>query len=155
MNLSQTLKPKIFKRYLFFIAAFAWTFAGGMLLFKGISLFYNIKDFFLLKILISTIGGVLFYFVLFSKISLKHTRRIMELKNDYPCLFSFFGIKSYVLMAIMITSGILLRKSELLSLEYLSLFYIFMGIPLFLSCLRFYYYGIFYYKLINKSQKHS
>jgi len=150
VNFFQLLKPKIPKRYLFFVAALVWTFAGGMLLYKGISLLSNIKDFLLLKIIISSIGGILFYWLLFSKISLKHTNRIINLNIDKPCLFSFFDFKSYILMTIMITSGILLRKSEILSPEYLAILYITMGIPLFLSSLRFYYYGINYKTIINK-----
>jgi len=152
VDIIRKLKPRVYKRYLFFIAAFVWTFAGGMLLFKGISLFDNIKDFFWLKMSISITGGLLFYFLMFLKISGKHTKRILNLKEEYPWMFSFFGIKSYILMAIMITSGILLRKSGLVSQEHLSLFYILMGIPLLLSSIRFYYYGFFYYKIINKSQ---
>jgi hypothetical protein len=52
----------------------------------------------------------------------------------------------------MITSGVLLRKSGLLSPEYLSVLYVTMGIPLFLSAFRFYYYGIFYDEVIDLKQ---
>lgn len=149
MNFIQSIKPKISKRYLLFIAAFVWTFAGGMLLFKGILLLCNFNSFLGLRIMISIIGGILFYLLLFAKISLKHARRIIELKNNNPCLFSFFNIKSYILMTIMITSGILLRSSGIISSEYLSIVYITMGIPLFFSAFRFYYFGIYYDQLIN------
>lgn len=144
MNYLEMFKPKIHKRYLLFLAAFVWTFAGGILLFKGFSFLRINKDFIWLRIFISIIGGLVFYWFLFSKISLKHTFRIINLKNDYPCLFSFFSIKSYILMLIMITSGILLRKSGIISPYYLSMIYLTMGIPLFLSAFRFYNYGIYY-----------
>jgi hypothetical protein len=150
MNLLQTLKPSIPKRYLLFVAGVVWTFAGGILLYKGISLFRIYRDLLWLKITISIFGGGLFYLLMFSKISFKHAWRIINLKYDRPCLFSFFNIRSYILMTIMITSGVLLRKSGFISPEYLSVLYVTMGIPLFLSALRFYYYGIYYRTVIHK-----
>ncbi|MBN1113339.1 MAG: hypothetical protein JXA53_10550 [Bacteroidales bacterium] len=147
MDVIQTLKPKGTKRILLFIAAFVWTFAGSMLLYKGFLMSYDVKNFLMIKVLLSVAGGVLFFIMMFAKLSLKHTRRIIELENDKPCLFSFFSLRSYILMAIMITSGILIRKSGVLSSEYLIIIYVTMGIPLFLSAIRFYYYGIFYQKM--------
>ena len=126
------------------MAAFVWTFAGFMLLFRGISLSLDIKNSFWLKIAISMSAGGLFYMLIFSKISRGHVRRIINLKNDNPGLFSFFSVRSYILMIIMIASGILLRKSGIIMQEYLALFYITMGIPLMVSALRFYYHGIYY-----------
>jgi hypothetical protein len=147
MSLILTLKPGIPKRYLLFVAGMVWTFAGGMLLFKGISIFKNYQDLLWLKITGSTITGILFYLFLFSKISVKHIRRIFGLDIDRPCLFSFFNLKSYIIMSVMITSGIVLRKFEVISLNYLSILYVTMGIPLFISAFRFYYYGLFFHKI--------
>ena len=150
MKLLQTFKPSIPRRYLLFMAGVVWTFAGGMLLFKGISLFRIYRDFLWLKISISVIGGGLFYLLLFSRISFKHAWRIINIKHENPCMFAFFNVRSYILMAIMIASGILLRKSGIISPEYLSVLYVTMGIPLFLSAIRFYYYEIFYRSIIDK-----
>jgi hypothetical protein len=150
MNLLQTLKPSIPRRYLLFVAGVVWTFAGGMLLYKGISLFRLYRDFLLLKITFSAIGGGLFYLLLFSKISLKHAWRIINLKNENPCFFAFFNIRSYIMMAVMISSGVILKKTGIVSPEYLSVLDVTMGIPLFLSALRFYYYEIFYRSIIQK-----
>jgi hypothetical protein len=138
------IKPGLPKRTLFYVAAVVWTIAGGMLLFKGISLFLNYNNLLWLKIMISSICGILFYLLLFSGISRKHTIRIRNLKNEKPCLFSFFNFRSYLLMASMIISGMMLRKSGIISPAYLSVLYVTMGIPLFLSSVRFYYAGIYY-----------
>jgi hypothetical protein len=138
------IQLKVSRRFLLFTAAFVWTFAAFMLLSRGISLSYNIKSSFWLKIIISLSAGGLFYLLLFSKISRKHISRIINLKNDNSCLFSFFSIRSYILMIIMITSGILLRRSGIIKPEYLALGYITMGIPLMVSAFRFYYHGINY-----------
>ena len=151
-NFIQSLKPELPRRWLLFIAAMVWTLAGGILLVKGSTLFLQYPHFFWIRLIGSVIGGVLFYILLFSKISFKHTRRIVNLENDYPCAFSFFDIKSYILMTVMITSGVLLRKSGLVAPEYLSVLYVTMGIPLFLSAFRFYYYGIFYNEVIDLKQ---
>jgi hypothetical protein len=153
MNFLQQFKPAIPKRYLLFAAGVVWTLAGGMLLYKGISLFRIYRELLWLKITISIIGGGLFYILMFSKISFKHAWRIINLKYDKPCMFAFFNIRSYIMMAIMISSGIILRKSGIISLEYLSVLYVTMGIPLFLSALRFYYYEIYYRTIIHSKDK--
>jgi hypothetical protein len=147
MNYFQVLKPKLPKRYLLFLAAMVWTFAGGMLLYKGIAFYISEPIYLILRCSVSIICGSLFYYFMFSKISAKHTTRIMNIQHEKPCMFSFFNVRSYILMSIMITGGILLRKSGIVPTLYLSMLYTTMGIPLFLSSLRFYNYGFNYHKL--------
>jgi len=151
MSFILSIKPGIAKRYLLFLAAFVWTFAGGMLLFKGISYFNYAHNYLWLNIVVSSIGGLLFYLLLFSRISIKHVRRIIALESNFPCLFSFFSIKSYIIMTIMITSGILLKKLNIILPEPLSIIDATMGIPLLLSALRFYYVGIYYQRFKIKN----
>lgn len=139
MQWIQRLTPRIAPRYLYIIAALVWTFAGSMLLFRGILLFMDDDYLIWIRIIISIIAGLLFYRLLFSNISRKHTRRIARIQLQKPCLFSFFNIKSYILMSLMITAGISLRKSGILPPVYLSVIYVTMGIPLFISSFRFYY----------------
>ena len=151
MGFFESIKPKLPKRYLLFIAGVVWTFAGGMLLTKGIGLLSAELHYLWIKLVIATVGGIAFYLLLFSKISLKHAKRILGLKHEFPCLFSFFNFTSYGLMAVMISGGILIRKTGIISPEYLPVFYITMGIPLFLSAIRFYNYGIRYSELVGKT----
>jgi len=148
MQLLQTLKPATSRRNLLFIAALVWTFAGGMLLTKGIVMMGIQTDFLLVRIIASLIGGAVFYAVLFTKISKKHIARIIRMKNDRPFIFSFFNFRSYFMMAVMISMGVFLRKSGIVSPFYLSVLYVTMGIPLFASAFRFYYSGI-YYRLVS------
>jgi len=143
------IKPGVPKRYLMFLAAVVWTFAGGMLLYKGSVFFHQSSAYLWMRLILSIIAGILFYIVMFSKISLKHARRILNLKQEKPCLFSFFNIRSYILMSLMISMGIFLRKSGLVPVFYLSILYVTMGIPLFTSAFRFYYFGF----LFNKMRK--
>lgn len=149
-SIFEKFKPAISKKYLLFVAALAWTFAGGMLLFRGFSFLHLHPEWFYLKLASSMSAGVIFYFAMFSKISLKHSKRIVNLPIEKPCLFSFFSWNSYLLMIIMISFGIITRKSGLIPLEYLSIFYIVMGTPLFISAFRFYYYGFKYKKVKEK-----
>lgn len=139
MELIQQLTPRIGRRYLYIIAAIVWTFAGSMLLFRGILLFTEDNYLIWLRLTISIIAGILFYRLLFDGISRKHTNRIAGMPLEKPCLFSFFNIRSYILMTLMISAGISLRKSGILPPVYLSVIYVTMGIPLFISSFRFYY----------------
>lgn len=144
MSFLVKLTPRLPKRYLLFLAAMVWTFAGGMLLIKGFGFLKQTYHLFWIRIFISLTGGNIFYILMFSKISIKHTQRIINLKIEKPCMFSFFNFKSYLLMGIMITGGIVLRTSGLIPVFYLSVVYLTMGIPLFISAFRFYFTGIFY-----------
>jgi len=149
MSIIHTLKPSASKRQLLFTAAIVWTFAGGVLLYKGFSLIDSTTTYLGFKVGASITGGALFYWLLFAKLSLKHTNRIVKLTLDRPCMFSFFNVRSYLLMCIMITSGIVLRKFGVIPPQYLLMVYITMGIPLFLSSFRFYYYGIFFRTMVK------
>jgi hypothetical protein len=133
------LTPRIQKPYLLLIAALVWTFAGAMLLFRGYSFLMEYPHHLILKLVGCAIGGLLFFKLMFLRITYKHVLRIKNLPIDYPCMFSFFNWKSYLMMTVMITSGITLRKTGVISPEYLSLIYVTMGIPLLMSSFRFYY----------------
>jgi SanA protein len=150
MSLFNKIKPGVPKRYLLFVAASVWTFAGCMLWWRAAAML--IKEDFPLQwsFAIAVSWGSLFYLLMFAKISLKHSRRIFDLDIDRPCVFSFFSGKSYIMMLIMISGGIFLRVSGAVDLVIIGVFYMIMGFPLFLSSLRFWYYGIRYKKFTEK-----
>lgn len=149
MNAKQKFKLSVPKRSLLFVAAGVWTFAGSMLLVRGGIMLIHYPAHLWIKELSCLAGGLLFYWILFSTISHKHTARILTMKSERPCLFAFFNLKSYLLMAVMISSGITLRLSGIVSPEYLSYVYVTMGIPLLLSAFRFYYVGFRYQEVIS------
>lgn len=134
----ESLTPRVPKTWLLFIAAFVWTFAGGMLLFRGYLYSLASPDYVLIRTLACLIGGLAFYILLFDRISKKHVSRITNLSIARPCMFSFFNVRSYLLMGVMISSGITLRKTGLVAPEHLALIYVTMGIPLLMSSFRFY-----------------
>ena len=145
MNLIE-FKPGVSKRYLLFVAAVIWSFAGFKLNSIGFVLFHHIPGIFAFKLAGCIIGGVLFFIFMFKKLSKKHVVRIFNLPSERPFILFFFNLKSYILMSVMMTSGILTRKYELIPNEYIAVIYVIMGIPLLLSSLRFYYYGLYYTK---------
>ena len=130
------------------IAGVFWTFAGGMLLSRGIFGLLDEHANLYIDISIALVGGAIFYWLLFSKISKKHIHRIVGLKPERPCLFSFFNVRSYIMMSIMISGGIALRVSHVMNPQILFSFYICMGIPLLVSSGRFYYHWYIYKKFI-------
>lgn len=150
MSILYKLKPGVSKHLLFFIAALIWTFAGAMLLFKGYLMISSNPENIWIKLTISIICGVLFYVFIFSGISFKHSTRIKLLVSEKPCAFSFFSWKSYLMMSLMITMGIGLRISGIVSAGILSILYITMDIPLLSSALSFYFDGYNFKNTINK-----
>jgi hypothetical protein len=131
--------PRVQRPFLLLVAALVWTFAGTMLLYRGFTLNSVQPVHWLIKLSLSTVSGLLFYAFLFTRISKKHVLRIQTMEEEKPTVFAFFNLKSYLMMFSMITLGIILRKTGLVSPEHLSLVYITMGIPLLMSSFRFYY----------------
>jgi hypothetical protein len=129
-------KPGVPKRYLLMVAAFVWLFAGGFLLFRGIRSMPP-ASWAIWKTMVSVAGGLAFFWVLFLRISSKHIRRITTLEILRPCVFSFFDFKSYLMMALMITMGVTVRKLHLIAPQDISYFFITMSVPLIISAVRF------------------
>lgn len=130
---------RVSKHYLLLVAAIVWTFAGGMLIYRGFLMNEVLPLHWMLKLLLCVISGLLFFRLLFNRISAKHVHRIEGLAIERPVIFSFFDGKSYLMMFSMISLGIILRKSGIVSPQYLSMLYITMGIPLLMSSFRFYH----------------
>jgi len=135
-NKAQRFKPGVPKRQLLLVAAFVWLFAGGFLMFRGIRSVPE-GSWQLWKIAVSVAGGLLFFWILFLRISATHIRRITSLEILRPCVFSFFDFKSYLMMALMITMGVTVRKLHLIGAVAVSYFFVTMAIPLLISALRF------------------
>lgn len=124
-----------------FTAAILWGFAGYKLThIAWKALKDSVPDYRVVIPLILAGWGLFLYFV-FIKTVRKHVSRIVNKKNEYNCLFSFLDIKGYFLMAVMITGGIILRKSEIVPLIPLGVVYGIMGLTLFTSALIFLFMG--------------
>jgi hypothetical protein len=121
------------------VAGIFWTFAGCMLLWRGVSGLLPFGSNMYFEIPIGFAGGIIFFLLLFSRISKKHIKRIIKIEIDKPCMFSFFDVRAYILMTIMISAGVSLRLFKLVDPQILYTFYVCMGVPLLMSAFRFYY----------------
>ncbi len=140
MNIFQKYKPSVSRHNLLFIAGLAWTTAGGILAGRGLSYLFHHGQYLGWRLAGGLVFGMIFYVMLFAKISKSHIRRIKGLNIPYPCAFSFFNLRGYLLMAIMISGGILLRTLDVINKAWLYNFYITMGVPLLVSASRFFYF---------------
>jgi hypothetical protein len=139
INFLEKIKPGVQKRTLLLIAGCAWTIAGVILILRSLLWLIGANHHLTMEIGIGSVLGILFYVLLFARISKKHITRITLIRIDNPCFFSFFNFRSYLLMAIMISGGITLRLSGLVNPEIIYTFFLCMGIPLLFSAWRFFY----------------
>jgi hypothetical protein len=149
LNAAQSFEHGVPKRFTIFITAFGWTLISILIFGRSIYLLLNYHDYLLLKVVGSLIAGLLFYLLLFFKISFRHSRITISLRNDGPRSFSSFDVKRDILITVIAIIGFLLRVLGIVSLENISILYIATGIPLLLSTLRYYYYGTFYDEVIH------
>lgn len=138
------LIPMVSHRVLLFIATAAWAIAGIILMIRGWSGVTGAGIEFVVKIIGSYLGGIAFYLIMFKKISNKNVSRIFNNSEPKLPFYAFFNAKGYVMMILMISLGITVRKAELVPFEYLALFYITMGTPLFMSAFKYLYYAVVY-----------
>jgi hypothetical protein len=131
-------KPGVSRRTLLFVAGCVWTIAGGILITRGLIKLIDSNHFLLLEFLAGFLVGIAFYLLLFARISAKHINRISRIKIEDPCIFSFFNLRSYFMMAIMISGGITLRKLNVINPDILYSFFLAMGLPLLISAFRFF-----------------
>lgn len=92
-------------------------------------------------ILLGVFTGLLIHHRGFLRIVNKNLKRIHHLKDKF-CLFGFMSWKSYILIAVMMSFGIILRNSGL-SRIYLSVIYMGIGLALGLSSIRYFRHAIF------------
>ncbi|MGL4848336.1 MAG: hypothetical protein ACRC28_05340 [Clostridium sp.] len=89
----------------------------------------------------------IFYFFIFKNLTIKHAKRIMTSSLEKHCPFSFFDVKSYIIMIIMISLSIGLRYLNIINLNYLGSFYIGIAIALFIGGILFIRNGLLFNKM--------
>ncbi len=137
-------KPGVPKRWLFFIAASVWGFASYRVLMLALK-FAPEAPFPLWEvILLGLVGFTVFFNFVFLKVSRKYIRRIACIKQENPCFFAFFGWKSYLLIALMSSMGIVFAQLHLMPIFLQGIFYIALGGSLLMSALMFLNAGILY-----------
>lgn len=133
---SDKIKPAVDKSALIFLSFFVWVVVGTVLL----SLAYTwLKapgmNNALLFVALGVGAALVIHHFGFLKIVDKNLGRILPMEGK-KCAFSFMTWKSYVLVAVMVTMGTLLRHSAIPK-TYLSVLYIGIGLSLILSSIRY------------------
>ena len=130
------IKPAVDKRVLLFLAGFMWIAVGIMLLLLSYSWLnaFHVHG----SLLFGAIGvaaALVIHHFGFLKIVDKNLGRILPMEGK-RCVFSFLSWKSYIMVAVMIALGVLLRHSPIPK-PYLSMLYTGIGLALVLSSIRY------------------
>lgn len=124
------------KQALLLIAGFVWMFAGTMVMKTG---FQSIQqtDRIWPVLLGACIVFLIFYLMIFSKLVKKHELRIRGYEESKVAFWKFFDRKQYLVIAVMMSGGILIRAYHLLPIWFIELFYSGLGLALFSCGTRF------------------
>ena len=134
------MKYGVNRQILLIIAGTVWIIAGGNILRIGIVTWMNNSHDWMFKIGEATIVFLLFFVLIFKRLYYKHTRRIEQKKETRNCPFSFFDVKGWIIMAFMITIGILTRTLHLLPEAFIAVFYTGLSVALITTGTRFIWY---------------
>lgn len=130
------MKPAVDKRALLFLAGIMWLGVGTMLLYLSYSWLnaFDVPGSFIFGAIGVAVALVVHHFG-FLKIVDKNLGRILPMEGK-KCIFSFLTWKSYIIIAVMVALGALLRHSPIPK-PYLSVIYIGIGLALVLSSVRY------------------
>ncbi|MBF9314622.1 hypothetical protein GK675_02955 [Bifidobacteriaceae bacterium NR002] len=140
---------KVQKNTLLLIACLVWSAAGFNILKIGLLAYQNYLQ--PLNYALSLVVFAIFQFLIFGKLVKKHTQRILEYKEKQFFL-KFFDVKSFIIMAFMMTGGIALRATNVAPEQFIAVFYTGLGAALFLAGLLF---GYQFAKTFCPAFKHS
>jgi hypothetical protein len=107
------LNPALPKEWLLLVAGGIWTGVGILLLNYAVTwLTHPLTTVTALLGLLGAILSIAANYFQFSKLAHKNIERILSY-NEKACLFAFQAWKGYVIIAVMVTGGILLRSSAI------------------------------------------
>ena len=89
------------------------------------------------NIVCSTAIFAVFWFMIFGRLVIKHTKRIKEYTTERQYFWNFFDLKSFFIMAFMITFGIIIRVFKLMPDVFIAVFYTGLGLALTLAGIKF------------------
>jgi hypothetical protein len=133
---SDKIRPSVDKSVLIFLSFFVWVVVGTVLLLLAYSWLKasQVNGSFLF-VGVGVGAALVIHHFGFLKIVDKNLGRILPMEGK-KCVFSFMTWKSYIIVAVMITIGTVLRHSEIPK-KYLSILYIGIGLSLVLSSIRY------------------
>ncbi len=122
---------------LLLIASIVWLIAGFNVLKIGIEVYGPFTT--ILNFLGSLVVFAIFWGMIFSKLEKKHVARVMSYEEEKKWFIHFFDVKSFLIMAVMMSGGIFIRVKHLLPLHFIAVFYTGLGSALFLAGVLFGY----------------
>lgn len=124
------------KRTLLAVAGCVWLIAGVNVARLGVLAYTNISQIKILHIFLSLAVFCAFW-LMFFKMSIKHTKRIKGYAEEFRPVWHFFDLKAYVIMAVMMGGGIWLRSSGHVPEVFIAVFYTGLGCALALAGILF------------------
>ncbi len=106
---------------LLLIASIVWLIAGFNVLKIGIEVYGPFTT--ILNFLGSLVVFAIFWGMIFSKLEKKHVARVMSYEEEKKWFIHFFDVKSFLIMAVMMSGGIFIRVKHLLPLHFIAVFY--------------------------------
>jgi ABC-type nickel/cobalt efflux system permease component RcnA len=129
-------KPAVTKNILVFLAGIVWTLVGIMLICMAFSWLSGVpRPVAHLYEVAGLFSALLIHHFGFLKIAGKNLDRIRAMPGK-QCLFAFIPWKSYLIIAVMVTMGAMLRHSAI-PRQYLAVLYFSIGLALVLSSVRY------------------
>lgn len=128
---------KVQKNTLLLIACLVWGAAGFNILKIGLLAYPNYLQ--PLNYALSLLVFAIFQFLIFGKLIKKHTQRINGYVEEKQFFLKFFDVKSFIIMAFMMTFGIVLRATNIAPERFIAVFYTGLGSALALAGLLFGY----------------
>jgi hypothetical protein len=137
VDILEKCKITVNKRTLLLLAGVLWSFAGGRILTLGYEDLFIYSDGAWEYLLFSLVIFTLFFVYIFNRMVKKHINRIISSSLSKHCIFSFFDLKGYAVMIVMIAGGITLRNAHVINAVYLGSFYLGLGSALFSAGIKF------------------
>lgn len=126
---------KVKKKTLLLIDCAVWSLAGFNILRIGILSYPPYIS--AMNILLSIVVFTVFQYFIFGRLVKKHTDRIQNYEEERHFFMKFFDVKSFIIMAIMMSGGIYLRASSLAPERFIAVFYTGLGSSLLLAGILF------------------
>ena len=126
---------KVRRNTLLLIAALVWSAAGFNILRIGLLAYPPYRT--VVNYLLSALVFTVFQVFIFGQLVNKHTARISAYEEELHFFLKFFDVKSFIIMAVMMTGGIWLRSSGVAPDRVISFFYSGLGPSLLLAGLLF------------------
>lgn len=127
------------KKRLVEIAGLLWLFAGSMVTKIGLQAYGDLGKESLLYLPLTVLIFGFFYLRIFSPLVEKNIHRIDSLAEGQVKVWRFLDKKSYIMMASMMSLGMILRKFSGLPALFFFIFYIGLGMALFLAGVQYFW----------------